>query len=92
MDEKKLYSLMITSSGGSQRHDVSKSSVVLGRSGQADVRIDSNGLSRSHAELKFEDGKFHIKDLGSLNGTYLKGQKIESQIWVEVAVCLAFIL
>ncbi|KAL7410875.1 hypothetical protein BDY24DRAFT_343516, partial [Mrakia frigida] len=38
--------------------------------------FDGKVLSRSHAEVWFEDGKFLIRDLGSVNGTYLKSERL----------------
>lgn len=35
------------------------------------------GVSRRHAEFKIHDGKLFIVDLGSSNGTYFKGKRIE---------------
>jgi pSer/pThr/pTyr-binding forkhead associated (FHA) protein len=34
------------------------------------------GVSRFHAEIKIVSGRFHIKDMGSRNGTKINGQKI----------------
>ncbi len=36
------------------------------------------GLSRSHAEFTYEYGKLYITDLGSKNGTFLNGKRLES--------------
>lgn len=34
------------------------------------------GVSRLHAEIIFTNGRFHIKDMGSTNGTRINGKKI----------------
>lgn len=34
------------------------------------------GVSRFHAEIIFTNGRFHIKDMGSTNGTRINGKKI----------------
>ena len=34
------------------------------------------GVSRFHAEISINDGKYYIKDMGSTNGTYVNGTKI----------------
>jgi pSer/pThr/pTyr-binding forkhead associated (FHA) protein len=41
---------------------------VIGRAAEADVRLDDPGISRRHAEVRFESGAFVLVDLGSTNG------------------------
>lgn len=49
----------------------------IGRDDECEVRIDSNLASRLHAEVVFEEGAWWIRDLGSTNGTYVGGRKID---------------
>ena len=65
---------------------------IIGRDdGETPVDIDLTpfgpgvkGVSRRHAEFKVHDGKLFVVDLGSSNGTYLKGERIEVGNAVEV--------
>ncbi len=51
--------------------------VLLGRSAEADVQIDEDGVSRRHAMLKrADDGKVEIVDLKSRNGTFVNGERV----------------
>lgn len=51
---------------------------VLGRGKEADVRIDDAGASRAHARIfAGDDGGYVIEDLGSTNGTFVDGRRIE---------------
>lgn len=50
---------------------------IIGRSSECDITIDSELLSRRHAEISIVDGELRIVDLGSSNGTFLNGKKIE---------------
>jgi pSer/pThr/pTyr-binding forkhead associated (FHA) protein len=43
---------------------------------QNDIAIDDTAISRQHARVKLEDGKFVLYDLASANGTSVNGQKI----------------
>jgi Protein of unknown function (DUF3662)/FHA domain len=55
------------------RHQLSRSVVVLGRSTEADLRIDDPGVSRKHAEIRAGTPST-IQDLGSTNGIVVDGQ------------------
>jgi pSer/pThr/pTyr-binding forkhead associated (FHA) protein len=51
---------------------------LIGRSPDCDVFLDDVTVSRRHAELLSENGRFTIRDLGSLNGTFVNRRRIES--------------
>lgn len=42
------------------------------------------GVSRMHAQFELINGGYHVKDLGSSNGTWLNGSKIEPHQAVPV--------
>lgn len=53
--------------------------VLIGRHETCDVNLDHEGVSRRHCEITaVPDGGGHLlRDLGSSNGTYVKGRKIK---------------
>lgn len=51
--------------------------VVLGREGVSATIADDSELSRRHAVVRPVAGGFEIEDLGSRNGTFVNGQKVE---------------
>ena len=61
-------------------------SIYIGRSNQCAVRLDSVDISAKHARLGFESGLFWIEDLGSTNGTFVKGQQISGRVNLEPGV------
>ncbi|MEY9843267.1 hypothetical protein ABH940_000315 [Streptacidiphilus sp. BW17] len=56
-----------------QRHQLDRPVVVLGRSTEADLRVDDPGVSRKHAEIRIGNPSM-VLDLGSTNGIVVDGQ------------------
>ncbi|MEV7521136.1 FHA domain-containing protein [Streptomyces sp. NPDC091371] len=55
-----------------------RTAVRIGRAPDSDLVIDDLVVSRRHAELRsLADGGYEIADLGSHNGTYLNGARID---------------
>lgn len=52
--------------------------VSAGRSPDADIFLDDITVSRHHAEFVPKGEAYEVRDTGSLNGTYLNRQRIES--------------
>lgn len=50
---------------------------VLGRGADADLRLDDPSVSRRHAEIVLSDPP-RVNDLGSTNGTFLDGERVQS--------------
>jgi len=51
---------------------------TAGRHPESDIFLDDVTVSRRHAEFVREAGTFSVRDVGSLNGTYLDRERIES--------------
>src|SRR5450755_2356560 len=58
--------------------------VGVGRGSEADVRLDEPRASRRHARLRIGD-ELQIEDLGSANGTRVRGRKLEAGKAVAIA-------
>ena len=52
-------------------------STIAGRHPNADIFLDDVTVSRKHVEFKRAEGQFEIIDLGSLNGTYMLGERVD---------------
>jgi pSer/pThr/pTyr-binding forkhead associated (FHA) protein len=50
--------------------------ITAGRSVDSDIFLDDVTVSRQHAEFRRTGSGFAIVDLGSLNGTYLNGERV----------------
>jgi pSer/pThr/pTyr-binding forkhead associated (FHA) protein len=55
---------------------IDSSEVAIGRSIESPIFLDDVTVSRKHAVIVKEEKTFSIKDLGSLNGTYLNNQSV----------------
>ncbi len=52
--------------------------LTIGRGTSNSIVLDHPEVSRYHAQIKYRDGQYHIKDLNSTNGIYIDGVKIDS--------------
>jgi len=52
----------------------------IGRALECDISILEPALSRKHAELEPVDEALIVRDLGSANGTYVNGEKVEKAL------------
>jgi hypothetical protein len=50
--------------------------VVIGRSSACQIVLGDDTVSRRHAELRYDDGRWMLRDLGSSNGTYVNGRLV----------------
>jgi pSer/pThr/pTyr-binding forkhead associated (FHA) protein len=72
--------LVIRIGGGraGEQFPIGSDRMAIGRAPNADVFLDDITVSREHAVLDRRDDGLHLSDAGSLNGTYVNRQRIES--------------
>ncbi len=58
-------------------YQLNKSNVAIGRSPGNDVTIDATAISRYHVSISLRDSLVFLEDLGSVNGTYVDGRRLE---------------
>ncbi len=74
-------SLVAVTGGGlpaGERYDLF-GGLSIGRSGEADVRIEDRFASAIHARLYSRGATYYVEDMGSTNGTYLNGGRLEGE-------------
>ncbi len=72
--------LVIRSGGGrvGESFPLEGERVSIGRRPESEVFLDDVTVSRDHALIVRRGGDWHLDDLGSLNGTYVNRERIES--------------
>jgi diguanylate cyclase (GGDEF)-like protein len=50
---------------------------AIGRGLTADIRINDEGISRTHATVVYKDDVYYLVDAGSTNGTFANGEKVD---------------
>jgi predicted component of type VI protein secretion system len=61
--------------GGGDPVPLTKETLLIGRRPSCDICLDFERISGKHCELRFFNGLWHIRDIGSTNGTTVHGLK-----------------
>ena len=81
---KKPFALeQVAGPGAPREHLLESDEIIVGRSTQATISIDGNGISRTHAALRKAGAEYTFVDLNSANGVYLNGIKTHSAVLRE---------
>lgn len=54
--------------------------IVIGRGTNVDAYVDHPGLSRAHARVFRYEDEVYVEDLGSANGTFVRGQRLSAPV------------
>ena len=71
--------LVLKGPGAGARYLLDSKQTKIGRDTNNDINLDDITVSRSHAMVSKGDG-YSIKDLGSLNGTYLNAISVKEAV------------
>ena len=73
-----MATMEVTSEGvlRGQRFELRVPLVHVGRGAHNDVPLADDSVSDSHAKLQNRDGRWHVVDMGSTNGTYVAGRRL----------------
>jgi diguanylate cyclase (GGDEF)-like protein len=57
---------------------------VIGRGTEADLWLEDPAISRNHTKVtRKPDGRFFLEDLGSTNGTFVGGRRVEGRVELQ---------
>lgn len=65
--------------GGGDPIPLKKTELIIGRRPTCDIRLDFENISGKHAELRLLHGVWHVRDIGSTNGTTVNGHKLHTE-------------
>jgi two-component system, cell cycle response regulator len=78
-EENAAYLVVLAGSNVGEMYKVDKERLVMGRGDKVDIRLVDEGISREHARLVREEQATFLEDMGSTNGTFCNGVKIQRQ-------------
>jgi serine phosphatase RsbU (regulator of sigma subunit) len=71
--------LTVLQGGEAIPYDLSEDVNVIGRAPECQIQLESTMVSRRHAQVVREGDAFYVEDLGSGNGTFLNGKRIDGR-------------
>jgi diguanylate cyclase (GGDEF)-like protein len=77
--ENEAYLVVIYGDELGKRIPIAGGSIEAGRSSTCQIPIDQESVSRRHARIWWTGTGFHVKDLGSTNGTYVNDLLVAEQ-------------
>ena len=75
-EERHPYLVIYIGNNSGCRHKLNSGVMTIGRSPQADIRIEDERISRIHCIIEWMGDAITIEDKGSTNGTYVDAQKV----------------
>ncbi|WP_165064131.1 FHA domain-containing protein [Paludisphaera rhizosphaerae] len=74
---REIYGTLVPVGGGDPIPLI-KTQLLVGRRPSCDIRLEFENVSGKHATLTLMNGLWHVKDMGSTNGTHVNGARLSS--------------
>jgi pSer/pThr/pTyr-binding forkhead associated (FHA) protein len=68
----------VEGTAGRRMHDIGVETITVGRSPESNIFLDDVTVSRKHAEIERGEHGYRIRDVGSLNGTYVNRVRVDA--------------
>jgi diguanylate cyclase (GGDEF)-like protein len=79
----RAYLVVLAGASVGEMYKLECDTTIIGRGGRAHIRLLDEGISREHAQIAIESGRVTLRDMGSTNGTYCNGLRVESRELVD---------
>lgn len=91
MPSQEKYLGLMKPLGGGDPIPLTKESLIIGRRPTCDIQLDFENISGKHTELRLISGVWHVRDLGSTNGTTVNGARIsvDQSVMPDIEVGIA---
>src|SRR5260221_13946236 len=73
----RAYLVVLAGASVGEMYKIEVEKTVIGRGQNAQIRLLDDGISREHAQLVIQGERVVLEDLGSTNGTYCNGLKVD---------------
>jgi len=78
------YLIVLAGSAMGEMFKISSKQTIIGRGQTAQVRMMDEGISREHCEIQIEGETMILHDLGSTNGTFCRGARVDRHVLIIV--------
>jgi phosphoserine phosphatase RsbU/P len=78
-----MPTLVLLQAGEAIPYDLTDGEIVIGRLPECGIQLQSNMVSRRHARVIRDGDRLFVEDMGSGNGTYVNGQRIDGRIELQ---------
>jgi len=79
LPKDKILLVVIKGPSIGEKFFINRQVLNIGRSSESDILLDDITVSRHHAVIEKKDSAYIIKDLESLNGTYINGNIVNEK-------------
>ncbi|MGD0838260.1 MAG: GGDEF domain-containing protein [Polyangia bacterium] len=77
VDREHAYLIVLAGSAMGEMFKLSRKQTIIGRGQNAHIRMMDEGVSREHCEIEADGAQMILHDLGSTNGTFCRGARID---------------
>jgi two-component system, cell cycle response regulator len=77
VDREHAYLIVLAGNAMGEMFKLSRKQTVIGRGQTAHIRMMDEGVSREHCEIQAEGDSMILHDLGSTNGTFCRGTRVD---------------
>jgi diguanylate cyclase (GGDEF)-like protein len=74
------YLIVLAGSAMGEMFKIASKQTIIGRGQAAHIRMMDDGVSREHCEIQIEGDSMILHDLGSTNGTFCRGLRVDRHV------------